>query len=281
MFVALEAGTGRDIDARVTAAEAAGFVFVTLSDTPGTGIDAGVRAAFLARRTSRIGLLPQLHVTVTEPFHLATQLASLDHASQGRAGWLVGADNSPAAYATVGEPRLDDGDLHRETTDVIDVARLLWDSWQDDAILRDTTTGRFLDADRVHHVNFTGARFTVSGPLITPRPPQGQVIVAGPDTLGVTGHLDIALVAATGTDEITARAHRARADGAALVFADLPEVDTGLLDRLAGVVDGVRLLAAVPDVDLPAVAAAIGPRPPARDTLRATLGLTRPASQFA
>ncbi|GAA4967219.1 LLM class flavin-dependent oxidoreductase [Actinoplanes utahensis] len=273
--------TGEDVEDRVLAAEAAGFAFVTLTDSPvPAGIEAGVRAAFLSRRTSRIGILPQLHATVTEPFHLATQLASLDHASQGRAGWLVGADSSPAAFASVGEPPVTGDDLRREVDDVIDVARRLWDSWEDDAIIRDTATGRFLDPDRVHHVDFTGARFSVTGPLITPRPPQGQLVVAGADTLAVTGRLDIALVAAEGADEIAGRAVRARADGARLVFADVDALDVRLLDRLAGVVDGVRLRAAVTGADLPAVAAAIGPPPPARRTLRETLGLPRPANRY-
>ncbi|GIJ57365.1 LLM class flavin-dependent oxidoreductase [Virgisporangium aurantiacum] len=333
------------------AAEAAGFAFVTLADSPlppgagtarveaggaarvgvggaarveaggavrvgvggveaGAGgaarVEAGVRAAYLARRTRRIGLAPTLHVTVTEPFHLATQLASLDHASLGRAAWVIGAENSAAALATVGDRPLDDAGLRREIADVVDVARALWDSWEDDAIIRDRAAGRFLDADRVHHVNFTGARFAVTGPLITPRPPQGQVVVIGADTLGVTDRLDVALVAASTVDETAERARQARADGARLVFAEV-EVQLGtdrdavtpwapsgrlrhvgdadgfraLLDRLAGVVDGVRLHPAKLAVDLPRLAAALPGRPDTGPTLRDTLGLPRPANQFA
>jgi alkanesulfonate monooxygenase SsuD/methylene tetrahydromethanopterin reductase-like flavin-dependent oxidoreductase (luciferase family) len=71
---------------------------------------------------------PTLHVTVTEPFHLATQLAALDHASLGRAGWVVGADNRAAAYATIGGVPLSPPELRREIADIIDVARQLWDS---------------------------------------------------------------------------------------------------------------------------------------------------------
>jgi alkanesulfonate monooxygenase SsuD/methylene tetrahydromethanopterin reductase-like flavin-dependent oxidoreductase (luciferase family) len=55
--------------------------------------------------------------------------------------------------------------------------RALWDSWEDDAVIKDVATGRFLDNDKVHHVRFEGASFSVIGPLITPRPPQGQVVV--------------------------------------------------------------------------------------------------------
>ncbi|MGI5240591.1 LLM class flavin-dependent oxidoreductase [Dactylosporangium sp. CA-139066] len=270
--------TAADIDAlerTVTAAERAGVAFVTIADSPGAPrVEAGVLASFLARRTTRIGLAPTLHVSTTEPFHLATQLASLDHATLGRAAWVVGATRDAAALATVGRGPLGPEELRRETADVIDVARRLWDSWEDDAVIRDVATGRFLDRDRVHHVDFEGAGFSVAGPLITPRPPQGQVVVVGSDTLGVTGRLDIALVGGEDVEEIRRRAARARQHGARLAFADL--AGPADLARLAGVVDGVRLRIDDLDAGLPPVELApIGP------TLRETLGLPRPANRYA
>jgi alkanesulfonate monooxygenase SsuD/methylene tetrahydromethanopterin reductase-like flavin-dependent oxidoreductase (luciferase family) len=97
---ALDAGFGldpRSLKETVTVAEGAGFAFAVFGDGPvapsaGARIEAGVRAAYLSQLTGRIGLAPTLHVTTTEPFHLATQLASLDHASHGRA-----ADHAAAA----------------------------------------------------------------------------------------------------------------------------------------------------------------------------------------
>ncbi|GIE29411.1 putative FMNH2-utilizing oxygenase [Actinoplanes italicus] len=290
LHLALEVdGDFASLPDHVTAAERAGVALVTIADSPlppaggGIRIEAGVRAAFLARRTSRIGLAPTLHATVTEPFHLATQLASLDHASLGRAGWVVGAERSRQAYATVGEPPLAGAELRRELEDVIDVARRLWDSWEDDAVIRDVATGRFLDADRVHHVGFTGARFSVAGPLITPRPPQGQVVVIGWDTLGVTSRLDVALVGGGTVDEVIARARRAREDGAPLVFASVAyDGGSGLpVDRLVGAVDGVHARVSDLAVDLPRLLTETGPRPPLGATLRDTLGLPRPANVFA
>ncbi|WP_067499592.1 LLM class flavin-dependent oxidoreductase [Actinoplanes sp. TFC3] len=304
MLLAVEIGC--DPAAGITAArtaEQAGFALVTIDDspTPAPGgaprIEAGVRAAYLARRTTDIGIAPTLHVTVTEPFHLATQLASLDHASLGRAGWVIGADNSEAAHATIGSRPLSADALRREVADVVEVARLLWDSWEDDAVIRDVTTSRFLDADRVHHVNYTGARFSVTGPLITPRPPQGQVVVLGSDTLGVTGQLDVALIAAATLEEIEDRARRAREQGAPLVFAEL-DLGAGepshrlrhngdadgwqaLLARLDAIVDGVRVHPADLAVDLPHVIAVAGPRRSGKPTLREALGLPRPANRFA
>ncbi|GAA2636409.1 LLM class flavin-dependent oxidoreductase [Dactylosporangium fulvum] len=292
--------------AAVERAEAAGFALVTLDDGPlpppsGTRIEAGVRAAYLSRRTTRVGLAPALPVTTTEPFHVATQLASLDHASQGRAAWVVTAPNGAGELATVGRTPLADADLRRQTDDVVDVARRLWDSWEDDAVVRDVAAGRYLDADRVHHVHFEGASFTVTGPLITPRPPQGQVVVLAADTLGVTGRADVALVGADVSTTLADRVARARAEGAPLVFAEVDAAFTGagpvtaerlrpggsvaalrtLLADLAGVVDGVRLHPATPE-DFAVLATQIAPgRPVDGPTLRDTLGLPRPVSVYA
>ena len=58
------------------------------------------------------------------------------------------------------------------------MVRRLWDSWEDDAIIRDVTTGRYVDIDKLHYIDFTGKFFSVKGPSITPRPPQGQPVVA-------------------------------------------------------------------------------------------------------
>ena len=58
------------------------------------------------------------------------------------------------------------------------MVRRLWDSWEDDAVIRDVATGRFVDRDKLHYIDFTGKYFSVKGPSITPRPPQGQPVVA-------------------------------------------------------------------------------------------------------
>jgi alkanesulfonate monooxygenase SsuD/methylene tetrahydromethanopterin reductase-like flavin-dependent oxidoreductase (luciferase family) len=216
----------------VTDAERAGFAFAAFGDGPapppaGARIEAGVRAAYLSQLTRRIGLAPTLHATTAEPFHLATQLASLDHASHGRAAWVVGAANDGPARATIGASPLDQAARIQEVRDAIDVARALWDSWEDDAVIKDVATGRFLDNDKVHHVRFEGASFSVVGPLITPRPPQGQVVVIAADSLGVADRADITLVggfsAVTGHGQraIAERAGRAREAGSPLVFVEL------------------------------------------------------------
>ncbi|MET0316590.1 MAG: LLM class flavin-dependent oxidoreductase, partial [Rhodococcus fascians] len=185
----------RALKEAVTAAERAGFTLVTFGDAlvPEADeeyrIDAGTRAAFVSSTTSTIGLGPTVHTLTTEPFFLATQLASLDHTSHGRGAWVVGADNRSAAHDAVGTDVRDADAITREVRDVVDLARRLWDSWEDDAVIRDTATGRYIDRDRLHYVDFASggaaggesgrAPFTVKGPAIVPRSPQGQPVVFG------------------------------------------------------------------------------------------------------
>ena len=74
--------------------------------------------------------------------------------------------------------------MFEEAVDYVDVVRRLSDSWEDDAIIRDVTTGRYVDIDKLHYIDFTGKFFSVKGPSITPRPPQGQPVVAALAHLG-------------------------------------------------------------------------------------------------
>ncbi|TCK25808.1 LLM class flavin-dependent oxidoreductase [Pseudonocardia endophytica] len=155
-------------------------------------LDAELVAAFVAPLTTRIGLVPTVTTTHTEPFHVASALATLDHDSRGRAGWRVQTSVRPdeAAHfgrrtiAGVSRDELDSpqaralvDELFGEAADAVEVVRRLWDSWEDDAEIRDAATNRFLDRDRIHHVDFEGPRFSVRGPSIVPRPPQGQPLV--------------------------------------------------------------------------------------------------------
>ncbi|HEY0537041.1 MAG TPA: LLM class flavin-dependent oxidoreductase [Actinoallomurus sp.] len=154
--------------------------------------DAVLLAARLAPLTGRIGLVPTASTTHTEPFHVAIGIATLDHISRGRAGWRpqVSGRSSDARHfgrrefpelradawtapAFAGHVR----DLFDEATDAVEVVRRLWDSWEDDAEIRDVATGRFIDRDKLHYIDFEGAHFSVKGPSITPRPPQGQPLV--------------------------------------------------------------------------------------------------------
>ena len=155
-------------------------------------LDAVLIAARVAPLTSRIGLVPTAVVTHTEPFHLSKAIATLDYVSNGRAGLRVQASARPHEAAHFGRrtfPAVDLTDrsspevtalvaeLFDEAGDYVEVVRRLWDSWEDDAEIRDAATGRFIDRDKLHYIDFTGDHFSVRGPSITPRPPQGQPVV--------------------------------------------------------------------------------------------------------
>lgn len=156
-------------------------------------LDAVLIAARVAPLTRHIGLVPTVVATHTEPFHISKAIATLDYVSTGRAGLRVQVTARPNEAVHFGRrtfPRFDPGDLDspavRElTTDLLDEAadyveavRRLWDSWEDDAEIRDVATGRFIDRDKLHHIDFEGRHFSVKGPSITPRPPQGQPLVS-------------------------------------------------------------------------------------------------------
>ncbi|WP_232374714.1 LLM class flavin-dependent oxidoreductase [Mycolicibacterium mengxianglii] len=143
-------------------------------------LDAVLIAARVAPLTRHIGLIPTIVATHTEPFHLSKAIATLDYVSAGRAGVRVQVAPSPVAAAHFGRRRLPESsdELLTEAGDYIEVLRRLWDSWEDDAEIRDVTTGRFIDRTKLHYIDFEGEWFSVKGPSITPRPPQGQPIVA-------------------------------------------------------------------------------------------------------
>ena len=142
-------------------------------------LDAVQVAARVAPLTSAIGLVPTAIATHTEPFHLSKAIATLDYVSTGRAGVRVKVSGSPAEAAHVGRRAvLGTDDLFAEAADWVEVLRRLWDSWEDDAEVRDVATGRFVDREKLHYNDFEGRFFSVKGPSITPRPPQGQPVVA-------------------------------------------------------------------------------------------------------
>ena len=162
------------------------------SDDPrqvGGRLDAVLVAARVAPLTRHVGIVPTQVVTHTEPFHASKAIATLDYVSTGRAGVRVRVSHRPDEAAlfgrrTVAAGLLDDTDpaalaeLFDEAADYVEVLRRLWDSWEDDAEIRDAATGRFVDREKLHYIDFHGAQFSVRGPSITPRPPQGQPIVA-------------------------------------------------------------------------------------------------------
>jgi alkanesulfonate monooxygenase SsuD/methylene tetrahydromethanopterin reductase-like flavin-dependent oxidoreductase (luciferase family) len=185
----------------VTEAERGLLDLVTLEDTLGLQssdsrtdqvrgrLDAVLVAARVAPLTRHIGIVPTQVVTYTEPFHASKAIATLDYVSTGRAGVRVRVstrsdDAALFGRRTIPPIRLGEAttpplaELFDEAADYVEVLRRLWDSWEDDAEIRDATTGRFVDREKLHYIDFTGPHFSVRGPSITPRPPQGQPVVA-------------------------------------------------------------------------------------------------------
>jgi alkanesulfonate monooxygenase SsuD/methylene tetrahydromethanopterin reductase-like flavin-dependent oxidoreductase (luciferase family) len=155
-------------------------------------LDAVLVADRVAPLTRHIGLIPTASVTHTEPFHISKSIATLDYVSTGRAGVRVqvsaiaqeaghfGRRDIPVLADTdLTEPAVQQliSELFEEAGDFVEVIRRLWDSWEDDAEIRDAATGRFIDRDRIHYIDFVGSHFSVKGPGIVPRPPQGQPLV--------------------------------------------------------------------------------------------------------
>ncbi|MGW7043402.1 LLM class flavin-dependent oxidoreductase [Streptomyces avermitilis] len=156
-------------------------------------LDAVLIAARVAPLTRHIGLVPTVVTTHTEPFHISKAIATLDYVSTGRAGLRVQVSARQHEAAHFGRrtfPRFDvedldtpavrevTTDLFDEAADYVEAVRRLWDSWEDDAEIRDVATGRFIDRDKLHYIDFEGRHFSVKGPSITPRPPQGQPVVS-------------------------------------------------------------------------------------------------------
>lgn len=132
----------------------------------------------IAAVTERIGLVATASTTYNEPYRLARQYASLDVLSHGRAGWNVVTGSSKAAAANFGSAaHPDHADRYDRASEFVDVVKGLWNSWEDDAFLRDKESGVFFDHSKLHDLNHNGRHFSVKGPLNVARSPQGHPVV--------------------------------------------------------------------------------------------------------
>lgn len=195
-------------------------------------VDAVLTALRVGPVTSHIGLVPTVIATHTEPFHVSTQVATLDWVTSGRAGQRIKVSSDPAEYALFGRRDPEDREsLFGEAADHVEVQRRLWDSWEDDAEIRDAATGRFIDRDKLHYIDFEGPHFSVRGPSITPRPPQGQPVVTA------LAHVDTAYrLAARSADVVFVTPGGTGRDGptgdAASILAEVRAAE-GATDRAA------------------------------------------------
>jgi len=310
----------------VREAEAGTLDFVTFRDSlalPADGVrgrlDAVLVAARIAPLTSGIGLVPEIVATHTEPFHLSKAIATLDYVSTGRGGVQVSVSTDAAEYRDFGRREFG-ADTAGEAADYVEVLRRLWDSWEDDAEIRDIATGRFVDREKLHYIDFEGRFFSVRGPSITPRPPQGQPLVTALQGVADSS-VDVVYVTPQSRDEIgplveaqrgrqvfadlvvfldetsqAAADRRARLDSLALLESDAL-VFTGTPGELAELLlawhvaglDGFRLRPAELPHDLTAITRGLVPELRSRgtfrkayeaNTLRGLLGLDRPANRY-
>lgn len=132
----------------------------------------------LAMVTERIGLVATASTTYDAPYHIARRFASLDHISGGRAGWNVVTTANPDAALNFGlDEHVEHDERYRRAREFHAVVTGLWDSWADDAWVRDQASGIFFDPAKMHVLDHVGERLRVRGPLNIARPVQGWPVV--------------------------------------------------------------------------------------------------------
>jgi FMN-dependent oxidoreductase (nitrilotriacetate monooxygenase family) len=217
-----------DIDHYVRAARVAErgkLDAIFLADTPAINdrieyrpfmaLEPTIVLASVAAATTHVGLIATASTSYNEPYNLARRFATLDLVSRGRVGWNVVTTADAAAgrnfsFAEVSEH----GARYARAREFTEVVHALWDSWEDDALLGDKASGRFVDGNKVHAIDHRGAHYSVAGPLTVPRSPQGR-----PVTVQAGGSEDGRELAAATADAVFSLAQTI-ADGVAYA-ADL------------------------------------------------------------
>ncbi len=132
----------------------------------------------LAVVTERLGLIATASTTYNEPYHVARRFASLDHLSGGRAGWNLVTSGNPHEAMNFGrEEHVEHDARYHRAREFFDVVTGLWDSWADDAFIRDVESGVYFDPEKLHTLNHKGEHFKVKGPLNIARPIQGWPVI--------------------------------------------------------------------------------------------------------
>ena len=161
----------------------------------------------LAMVTDHLGLVATGSTTYEEPYHVARRFASLDHISGGRAGWNIVTTSNPDASMNFGrEEHLEHSERYARAREFYDVVTGLWDSWADDAFVRDVDAGIFSDLDKMHVLDHKGKYLSARGPLNIGRPVQGWPVIvqAGASEAGRQLAAETAEAVFTGQSDITA-----------------------------------------------------------------------------
>ncbi|SJM32521.1 LLM class flavin-dependent oxidoreductase [Mesorhizobium delmotii] len=175
-------------------AEAAALHFVFVADSAGVresttgamsrsgridGFEPTTLLAALAMTTKSIGLVGTASTTFNEPYHLARVFASIDHLSRGRVGWNIVTSSNPFEAQNFKMQALPSHEeRYQRAAEFMEVVEGLWDSWADDAFIRERESGLYFDPQRMNFLNHNGKYFAVRGPLNVSRPPQGYPVLA-------------------------------------------------------------------------------------------------------
>ncbi|OSI79124.1 LLM class flavin-dependent oxidoreductase [Bradyrhizobium canariense] len=195
-------------------AESAAFHFIFLADSQGIsdnqaliarssysgGFEPITLMSALSSRTQDIGLVATATTTYYQPYHLARMFASLDHLSRGRVAWNIVTSAFDFEARNFDEKTLPDHETrYARAREFVDAVKGLWDSWQDDAFIRDKHTGIFVDTTKLHLPDHRGKYFSTRGPLNIPRPPQGYPVLvqAGASEAGIAFAAEMAEVVFT------------------------------------------------------------------------------------
>jgi FMN-dependent oxidoreductase (nitrilotriacetate monooxygenase family) len=132
----------------------------------------------LAMHTEHLGLIATASTTFEPPYTIARRFASLDHISGGRAAWNLVTTSNPDAALNFGmTEHMDHDERYRRAREFFDVVTGLWDSWADDAFVRDVENGIYFDPARLHVLDHKGEYLSVRGPLNIARPIQGWPVI--------------------------------------------------------------------------------------------------------
>jgi FMN-dependent oxidoreductase (nitrilotriacetate monooxygenase family) len=188
----------------------------------------------LAAVTERLGLIATASTTFDAPYHVARRFASLDHISGGRAGWNLVTTSNPDAALNFGlDEHVEHDERYRRAREFFDVVTGLWDSWADDAFIRDTETGTFFDPQKLHVLNYKSEHFSVRGPLNIARPVQGWPVIVQ------AGSSEAGRQIAAETAEVVFTAQTQLADGKRF-YADVK----GRMEKLGRPRDHMKILPA-------------------------------------
>ena len=168
----------------------------------------------LAAVTERIGLIATMSTTYNAPYHVARLFASLDHLSGGRAAWNIVTSTNPYEALNFGlKEHLEHDERYRRAREFYDVVTGLWDSWADDAFIRDVDSGVYSDPAKLHVLDHQGKYFSARGPLNVARPVQGWPVIvqAGQSDAGRQLAAETAEMVFSGVSDI-ATAQRVYAD---------------------------------------------------------------------